>query len=218
MSDSAGDTQAIAEKLRALSASVVADALEGRGAVLSPALRRFSGAGVAAGRAITADCAPGSLMAVFPTLEQARPGDMLCMSAPGPSAYMGDLLAANLAERKLSGAIVDGLIRDVSTIAKMPLTVFARGVTPLARRGREPGVSMQPIKWGDVEICPGDWIIADNDGVVIIEQRHVGDVLAKASELARMEERIAARIRDGMTVAEAVRLEGVARNNTGDEN
>lgn len=207
MDEAADGERDIARRLRALSASVVADALEGRGGVVEPGLIRFSGQGVAAGRAVTADCAPGSLMAVFPALDRARPGDFLCMTAPGFSAYLGDLLAANLLQRELSGAIVDGLIRDVTTIASMPLTIFARGATPIARRGRDPGESMNVIKLGGVDIAPGDWIVADSDGIVVVAEAAVSAVLAKAEELARVEDRILARIKAGAAVAQAVREE-----------
>ena len=71
----------IAQKLASLSASIIADARGGVG-VLSAGLTRFSGSGTVAGRAVTADCSEGSLLAVFPALEHAEPGDVLCMAAP----------------------------------------------------------------------------------------------------------------------------------------
>src|SRR4051812_16429660 len=85
----------IAARLARLSSSIVADVSEGRG-VVSFGLVRFSGSGTVAGRAVTADCAEGSLRAVFPALDQAQPGDILCMTAPGSTAYLGDLLATHI--------------------------------------------------------------------------------------------------------------------------
>src|SRR4051812_3901686 len=99
-----------ARRLAALSVSDLSDAMVGVG-VLSPGWRRFSGSGTVAGRALTADCAEGALGAVFAVLEQAQPGDVLCMTAPGHTSYMGDLLATNLTQRGLAAAVVDGNIR-----------------------------------------------------------------------------------------------------------
>lgn len=206
LSDGAARVADIAARLGRLSSSIVADVSEGRG-VVSPGLIRFSGSGTVAGRAVTADCAEGSLRAVFPALDQAQPGDILCMTAPGTTAYLGDLLASDIVGRGLAGAVVDGLIRDRDAIAGMPASFFARGVTPYARRGSDPGQSMTPILLGGVRVAPGDWIVADGDGVIVVPPTAIEEVLAKAEENARIEERIMARIRAGEKVRDAVNAE-----------
>lgn len=194
----------ISRKLASLSVSIVSDAINGRG-VLAPGLIRFSGSGTVAGRAVTADCAEGSLMAIFAALDEAQPGDMLCTTAPGLSAYLGDLLAADIVNRGLAGAVIDGLIRDKDQIAGLPVSFFARGCTPIARRGGAPGRSMVPIAIGGVQINPGDWIVADSDGVVVIPPDQVDTVLKQADENALIEEKIMARVKAGAKVMEAVR-------------
>jgi len=196
----------IARRLATLTASAVADATGGQG-VVGAGLIRFSGSGTVAGRAVTADCAEGSLMAVFPALDRAQPGDVLCMTAPGPTAYLGDLLASDIANRGLVAVVVDGLIRDKDTIAGLPVSVFARGVTPVARRGRDRGRSMTPVHIGGVPVHPGDWIVADGDGVLVIPPREVQAVLQKAEDNAHTEARIMARIKEGATVLDAVTQE-----------
>lgn len=206
MSNSGTAQNEIARKLASLTASAVSDASEGRG-VLAPGLTRFSGSGTVAGRAVTADCAEGSLMAVFAALDQAQPGDVLCITAPGPSAYLGDLLAADIVNRGLAAAVIDGLIRDKDEIASLPVSIFARGTTPVARRGSAPGRSMVPIAIAGVQVNPGDWIVADSDGVVAIASEQVEAVLKQADENARVEERIMARIKAGAKVMDAVKQE-----------
>jgi regulator of RNase E activity RraA len=196
-------THSVAARLASLSASIVADAAGGQG-VVSPGLRRFSGTGTVAGRAVTADCAEGSLVAVFPALEHAQPGDVLCITAPGPTAYLGDLLASDIANRGLAATIVDGLIRDSDTIATSSVSFFARGVTPVARRGSEPGRSMLPVQIGGVTVHPGDWIVADGDGAVVIPEAEAANVLEKAEEDARLEAEMLKRIEAGATVMDAV--------------
>lgn len=196
----------IARRLASLSTSIVADAFGGKG-VLSPGLVRFSGSGTVAGRAVTADCAEGSVWAVFASLDQAHPGDILLMTAPGSTAYLGDLLASDIANRGVAAAVVDGLIRDKDAIAGMNVSIFARGVTPVARRGRDPGRSMVPIHVGGVQVNPSDWIVADSDGVVAIPPQEVEAVLAQAEENERLEGRIMARIKAGAKVMDAVNAE-----------
>lgn len=200
------DKQAIARRLAALTVSDLSDAVGGTG-VLSPGLQRFSGTGTVAGQAVTADCDEGALGAVFAALEHAQPGDVLCMATPGHTSYMGDLLATNLSQRGLAAAVVDGNIRDKDGIANLPVAVFARGLSPVALRRRDPGRSMVPIQLGGVTVHPGDWVIADNDGVIIIGPAHIEAALAKAEENARVEQRIMARIQAGEKVMDAVRAE-----------
>lgn len=206
------DPQAIARRLAALTVSGLSDAVGGAG-VLTPGLHRFSGTGTVAGPAVTADCEEGALGAVFGALEHAQPGDVLCMTAPGHTSYMGDLLATNLSQRGLAAAVVDGHIRDKDTIAGLPVSVFARGLSPVALRRRNPGQSMVPIEIGAVAVHPGDWVVADGDGVIVIPPDRVEAALAKAEENARIEQRIMARIKAGEKVMDAVRAEfgGVMR-------
>lgn len=206
MSQTEAAIEGAANGLASLSSSIVADAAGGRG-VIAPGLQRFAGRGTAAGRAVTAACAEGSLAAVFVALDMARPGDFLCVSGPGASAYLGDLLAADLVRRGLAGIIVDGFIRDRAAIADLPITVLARGVTPVARRGREPGLSMVPVEIGGVSVNPGDWIVADDDGAVVVSPEEVEAIVAAARENARIEERIMAHIKAGATIMEAVARE-----------
>lgn len=201
-----GAPGAIARKLGALTTSGISDATGGRG-VLSPGLLRFSGTGTVAGRAVTAECSDGSLWAVFPALDQSHRGDFLLLTAPGSSAYLGDLLATDISHRGLVGALVDGLIRDRDAVATLPISVFARGVTPMARRGREPGRPMVPIEVGGVRVSPGDWIVADSDGVVVIPPQEIDAVLLKAQEQAQLEARIMARIKAGAKVMDAINEE-----------
>lgn len=197
------DDHETAGKLTALSTSILSDATGGKGA-LTPGLIRFSGAGTVAARAITADCDEGSLQAVFAALEHAQPGNILCILGPGNSAYLGDLLAANIAKRELVGAVIDGYIRDRKTISALPLTFIAKGLTPVNQRRTEPGRAMVPVVIGGVTINPGDWMVADDDGVIVIRPSEVDAAIAKAEENARIEERILALVAQGVKITDAV--------------
>ncbi|MGN6356698.1 MAG: RraA family protein [Novosphingobium sp.] len=197
------DDVATGVDLSALSVAILSDARRGRD-VIAPGLVRYAGSGTAAGRAVTADCEEGSLQAVFAALEHALPGDFLCIKGPGDTAYLGDLLAANLVRRNLRGAIVDGLIRDRDRVALMPLTIMARGLTPVNYRAKGNGRSMVPIVIGGVDVAPGDWIIADSDGVIVIPPAEAAQAISAAAENARVEARIADLMSQGVPVSEAV--------------
>jgi regulator of RNase E activity RraA len=194
----------IQARLAALSASTIADATGGRG-VMRPGLLRYSGSGTVAGQVVTAESGEGSLLAAFPALDAARPGDVLCMTAPGDTAYLGDMLVRDIANRGLAAVVVDGLIRDSETLSAFPVSVFARGTSPIARRGDDPGRSMVAIDVGGVTVSPADWIVADGDGAVVVSPDDVEAVLAKAEEAERLEEQMLERIKAGASVMEAVR-------------
>jgi regulator of RNase E activity RraA len=200
------DTQDITRRLSALSVSGLSDAARGAG-VVSPGLRRFSGSGTVAGRAVTAECAEGALGAVFAALEHAQAGDVLCLTAPGHTSYMGDLLATHLGVRGIAAAIVDGNIRDAATIAGLPVSVFGRGLSPVALRRRDPGRPMVAIDLGGVTVQPGDWVVADLDGAIVIPPGQVLAVLGQAEEDARVEARLMVRIQAGERPMDAVKAE-----------
>lgn len=201
---SEAEDREIAARLAEYSTSLLADATGGKG-VLAPGLNRYSGAGTVAGRAITADCAEGSLQAVFAALEQVKPGNMLCTVGPGNSAYLGDILANNLMRLGLVGAVIDGYIRDAAAIAEMPMSFHARGLFPLNQRRQEPGSAMVAIGIGGVVINPGDWVVADDDGVIVIPPQDVGQAVAKAETAVRIERRVKQLLSEGVRVNEAVR-------------
>lgn len=201
-----GNDRDLAARLAAATASTVADAAAGKG-VVAPGLIRFSGAGAIAGRAITASCDEGALQAVFAALDQSRPGDILCVSAPGNTAYLGDLLATDIHSRGLVATVIDGNVRDRASLATMSLSVFARGTNPFAKRAQGEGKVMVPIVIGDVTISPGDWVVADDDGVIVVPERDLAGVLEIAEASVAIEERIMTRIQAGEKVRDAVRAE-----------
>ena len=197
----------IAQQLAALSTSAISDATGGEG-VMSPGLVRIGGGtATVAGPAVTAESADGSVFAVFGALDRARPGDVLCMTAPGSTAYLGDMVANDIANRGLAAVVVDGLVRDAEALAELPVAFFARGTSPLARRGPGAGRSMVAIELGGVLVGAGDWVVADGDGVVAIPGAGVEEVLGRAEEAADVEARMMARVKAGATLPEAIRAE-----------
>jgi regulator of RNase E activity RraA len=120
------------------------------------------------------------------------------------SAHLGELSVTSLQARGVAGAVIDGGCRDTGFIAKTGFPVFSRYVTPEDSTWRwELSVTDEPITIGRVEIAPGDWIVADEDGVVAVPAGIAEEVLVAAEAKAAAENMIRDSVRDGMTPLEA---------------
>lgn len=173
--------------------------------MLEPGLIRFSGTGAAAGRVVTAECSEGSLQPAFVALEAAQPTDFLCIRGPGNTAYLGELLAINVLNRGLSGAVIDGFARDRSSLALMSATFCAKGLTPVNLRLQEPGRAMEAVQMYGIRVEPGDWLVVDDDGAIAITPSQVEEAIQKANKAAAVEVRIRELVLERVPVPEAVR-------------
>jgi regulator of RNase E activity RraA len=115
---------------------------------------------------------PGDNLMVHKSLDVARPGDVVVVDAGRShmNAVLGDLIATKATHRGIAGFVVDGLIRDLPGIFPLNLPVFARGTTPVGPLHRGPGEINFPICCGGVVINPGDLIVGDAAGVVVVPQ------------------------------------------------
>jgi 3-hexulose-6-phosphate synthase/6-phospho-3-hexuloisomerase len=173
-------------RLEALSAAAVEDARGKRGA-LSAALARISGEGVVAGPARTALCDTGSVSAVLRALAEAEPGDVLVAQGAGEIGYFGELTGAEAVRRSLAAVVVDGMVRDVRRLRTLPLAVFATGVTPRGGLPEGSGEVDVPLRVGEEDVRPGDWIVADEDGVVVVPAAELDAVATRAEEITAAE-------------------------------
>ena len=120
------------------------------------------------------------------------------------SAHLGELSVTSLKTRGVVGCVLDGGCRDVRFILDEGFPVFSRYVTPEDSTWRWALEATQvPVTIGRVTIEPGDWIVADDDGVVVVPQAVAVTVLAEAEEKAATESEIRAAVRDGMPPLEA---------------
>lgn len=120
------------------------------------------------------------------------------------SAHLGELSVTSLKARGVVGCVLDGGCRDVRFILDEGFPVFSRYVTPEDSTWRwELEATQVPVTIGRVRIKPGDWIVADDDGVVVVPQAIAEAVLAEAEEKAATESEIRAAVRDGMSPLEA---------------
>ena len=141
------------------------------------------------GPACTVKVYPGDNLMVHKSLDVAKAGDVVVVdtSASTSTAVLGDLVSAKARHRGVMGFVVDGLIRDLPGIRGLgDFPVFARGVTPIGPLHRGPGEINHPISAGGIVVHPGDVIVGDLNGVVVVP-RELAPVL-----LERLAERTAA--------------------------
>jgi len=135
-----------------------------------------------------------------------------------PPAVWGEKATMSCLQRKLSGVVIDGAIRDVMNIRKMGFPAFASLITPCAGEPKGQGMIGVPIKIGGQYIRTGDWIIGDDDGVVVIPQERAVEVANRAQTVVEREEREMAEIEDGRTlgtVSELMRWEQLRKDEGG---
>ena len=145
-------------------------------------------------------------------VDSCRPDDVLVCAASGSnrSGIWGELLTTASRNTGCVGVIVDGAVRDVSKITAMNFPVFARGMNPYDSRDRQRVIDMDiPIELDGVQICPGDLIAADRDGIVIIPRCVEANVVQAAWNKAHAENEVRDAIRGGMSAAKAFETFGV---------
>jgi 4-hydroxy-4-methyl-2-oxoglutarate aldolase len=190
----------VRERLIALSSADLSEALGKRGA-LDPAIRHLAG-GMIAGPAVTAWCEPYTVGAMLRALRSTHEGDVLCVKGEGDWAYFGERVAAEAVRRKLGGVVVDGYVRDLEGIAKLGLALFARGTISVGGTPMGAGEVNVPMRIGAQEVAPGDWLMGDLDGLVIVPQSDVASALAAAEAVAAAEKLELARIVSGESLFE----------------
>ena len=122
---------------------------------------------------------------VHKALDIARQGDIIAVDAHGErsmNAILGDLICTKAKHRGIAGFIVDGLVRDMPGIDEIDFPVFARGTTAVGPLHRGPGEINYPICCGGVVVNPGDVIVADNAGIVVIPHAHIDMIVERLSE------------------------------------
>jgi regulator of RNase E activity RraA len=135
-------------------------------------------------------CAPACTVKVFPgdnlmvhkSLDVIEPGDVIIVDAGGSAmnAVLGDLISTKARHRGAAGFVIDGLVRDLPTIQQLgDFPVFARGMTPIGPLHRGPGEINFPICCGGVVVSPGDIIVGDAMGIVVVPQAIAGELLQR---------------------------------------
>jgi regulator of RNase E activity RraA len=134
------------------------------------------------GPACTVKVYPGDNLMVHKALDIAQPGDVVVVdtSNSAMTAVLGDLISTKARHRGIAGFVVDGLVRDLPAIQGLgDFPVFARGLTPIGPLHRGPGEINYPISAGGIVVSPGDVIIGDVNGVVVVPQEIATELLQR---------------------------------------
>ena len=185
------------------------DAMDGRGA-LDLRIRLLEGYPadtMLVGPALTCHCGPGDNLALHAALAEANPGDVIVAATDAfeGTCLTGDLLMGMARNRKISGLVTDGLVRDTSGIREVGLPVFSRGVIPNSPVRNGPGTVGFPVVLGGVRVASGDVIVAGNDGVVVIPREQLQDVLSRLPEIKAAEMETEQAVEDGMELMDSVK-------------
>lgn len=132
------------------------------------------------GPACTVHVFPGDNLMIHKALDVAKPNDIVVVDAHGVrgmNAVIGDIICTKAKHRGIAGFVVDGLVRDMPGIEHLDFPVFARGTTPVGPLHRGPGEINYAISCGGIVVNPGDVIIADISGIVLIPQECAEDIL-----------------------------------------
>jgi 4-hydroxy-4-methyl-2-oxoglutarate aldolase len=177
------------DALAAFGVATVHEAI-GRTGYLGPQIRPgWLGCRVG-GTAVTALCWPGDNLMIHAAVEQCRPGDVLVVTTTSPSAdgAFGELLATSLASRGVRGLVTTGGVRDLAALQAMGFPVFSAAISAQGTVKATAGAVNVPVSIGGQRIAPGDAVVADDDGVVIVARTAVTDALAAAKARARKED------------------------------
>ena len=183
---------AVIERFATIHSADLSDAMNRAGTMDRGILPIFSPMRRIVGPAVTVSAPTGAFKIVKIGMEQTQRGDVLVVNARGVvnGALIGGNVARGLAHRGLVGFVTDGAVRDVTEIRELDFPTFARGVTTMMGPIDGPGEVNVPVACGGVVVNPGDIVVADEDGVVVVLPTEAEEILKATADLVAGHEAI----------------------------
>jgi len=198
---------ALVAAFRGAQTSHLCDAMEGRGAVDWQIKPLDPGNGSFCGPALTAWAYPADIAAMFGALAEAQAGDVIMLACDSftATAVIGDLAAGMMRNKGVAAFVTDGLARDRAGIIATGLPLFARGIVPNSPALNGPGTVGAPVVLGGVAVSPGDIVVGDADGVVVVPQARARAVLEILGRIRTAEASMEKQVKDGLQITEKAR-------------
>lgn len=198
---------ALVEKFRGAQTSHLVDAMDGRGAVDYRIKPMDDGNASFCGPAVTAFAYPADVVGVYGALSEAQPGDVIMVANDSftGAAVIGDIVAGMMKNKGVAAFVTDGLARDRAGIVASGLPLFAAGIVPTSPAANGPAVVGAPVVVGGQHVRPGDIIVGDADGVVVIPQDRAAAIYEKLEAVRAAEVKAIAAVEAGATATDRIR-------------
>jgi 3-hexulose-6-phosphate synthase/6-phospho-3-hexuloisomerase len=159
------------------------------------------------GRAITVRTYPGDWSKPVQAIDMAEPGDVIVIDAGGVGpALWGELATHSAIQRGVAGVVIDGAIRDSDDIVDLKFPAFSKLVMPNAGEPKGFGEIGVPVTVANMKVEPGDWLLGDGDGVVVLPRAIAVEYANRAMDVLEKENRIREEIKEGSTLAKVTEL------------
>lgn len=159
------------------------------------------------GPAYTVRCR-GDFLGVLRAIEAAQPGEVIVVDGGGQEiALGGELFARGALSRRLGGIVVDGGYRDIGYVGRCELPVYSRYVTPMAGTTGRLGELQTSVSCGGVTVSPGDMILADSEGLIVVDPASLPELLQAAAAVKRSEQTVIDGFDDGRTLSDGLNLD-----------
>ena len=160
------------------------------------------------GPVLTVRTAPGDFAKPVEAIDHAEAGQVIAIDAGGaPPAVWGELATESAMQKKVAGIVIDGAIRDTDEIRRLGFAAHARHVCGHAGYPKGLGEIGGPIRLAGVEVMPGDWIVGDADGLMVLAKEKVVELANRAQDVLETENRMRAEIHEGRTLGQVAYLQ-----------
>jgi 4-hydroxy-4-methyl-2-oxoglutarate aldolase len=180
----------------------------GQSGMLDPAIRPAWHGAKVCGRAFTIECPPGDNLMLHLAVAEAQPGAVIVAYAGAflLAGAWGEILTVAAQSRGIAGLVIDGAVRDIEAIERLRFPVFSRGHAIGACTKERLGKLNVPVQVGGKIVKPGDLILGDSDGLVVVDRDRIEEVLHAATSRQQKESEIIRQLRQGRTTIELLHL------------